>query len=77
VTRLQGEADAIYKVLLQFNGIAAGKEVMNFIGLDCGQVRKPLKAMSKLDSETLFKKLNETTFFIHAPEKKEPVSILK
>ena len=65
------------KVLLQFNGIAAGKEVMNFIGVDCGKVRKPLKGITKLESETLLKKLNETTFFLHAPEQKEPVNILK
>ena len=77
VTRLQGEADAIYKVLLQFNGITAGKEVMKFIGVDCGDVRKPLRAITKLESENLFKKLSETTFFLKKKKKKEPVSILK
>lgn len=77
VTKLQGEADAIYKVLLQFNGIAAGKEIMKFIGVDCGGVRKPLRTITPQDSEKLFKKLNETTFFLHTPKKKEPVSILK
>lgn len=77
VTRLQGEADAIYKVLLQFNGIAAGKEIMKFIGVDCGKVRRPLRAITQQQSESLFKKLTETTFFQHTPEKKEPVSILK
>jgi N-acetylneuraminate lyase len=77
VTKLQGEADGVYKVLLQFNGIAAGKEVMKFIGLDCGKVRRPIRAITKQESETLRKKLNETTFFAHALEKKEPISILK
>ena len=77
VTRLQGEADAIYKVLEQFNGIAAGKEIMKFIGVDCGKVRKPLKAITNLESESLLKRLNETTFFLHAPERKEPVNNLK
>ncbi len=77
VTRLQGEADAIYKVLQPFNGIVAGKEIMKFIGVDCGNVRKPLIAITNLESESLLKKLNETTFFLHAPERKEPVNILK
>ena len=74
VTRLQGEADAIYKILLQYNGIAAGKEVMKFIGVDCGKVRMPLKAMTNQESDNLFKKLLETTFFLNAPAKKEPVN---
>jgi N-acetylneuraminate lyase len=77
VTRLQGEADAIYKILLQFNGIAAGKEVMKFIGVDCGKVRKPLKGLTNQESENLLKKLNETSFFLHAAEKREPLNILK
>jgi len=74
VTRLQGEADAIYKILLQYNGIAAGKEVMKFIGVDCGKVRMPLKALTNQESDSLFKKLLETTFFLNAPAKKEPVN---
>ncbi|HMG94070.1 MAG TPA: dihydrodipicolinate synthase family protein [Chryseolinea sp.] len=77
VTKLQGEADAIYKVLLQYNGIAAGKEVMKFVGVDCGKVRKPLKGLTSQESENLLKKLKETTFFSHTVEKREPLSILK
>jgi N-acetylneuraminate lyase len=77
VTKLQGEADAIYKVLRQFNGIAAGKEVMKFIGIDCGKVRRPLKALTSHESDTLLKKLNETSFFRHAAEKREHLNIIK
>jgi N-acetylneuraminate lyase len=63
VVALEGEADAIYKIILQHNGISAGKEIMQFIGMDCGTVRKPLKGFTKAESETLLRKLKETTFF--------------
>lgn len=66
VERLEGEADAIYKIILQHNGISAGKEIMKFIGVDCGAVRKPLKGYIKADSETLLRKLRETTLFHHS-----------
>ncbi|WP_276371284.1 dihydrodipicolinate synthase family protein [Chryseolinea sp. H1M3-3] len=65
VVTLEGEADAIYKIILKHNGITAGKEIMRFLGIDCGTVRKPLKPFTKGDSETLLRKLRETTFFHH------------
>jgi N-acetylneuraminate lyase len=68
VVNLQGEADAIYKILLQYNGITAGKEIMRLLGLDCGTVRKPLKAFTQHDRDVLLAKLNETTFFQHNRE---------
>lgn len=63
VIRLEGEADAIYRVLNQYNGVGAGKEIMRFIGVDCGPVRRPLKTFSRPESEALHKKLKETTLF--------------
>ncbi len=63
VVTLEGEADAIYKLLSQYNGISAGKEIMRFIGVDCGVVRKPLKPFTKAESDTLLKKLKATSFF--------------
>jgi N-acetylneuraminate lyase len=77
VTKLQGEADAIYKILLQFNGIGAGKEIMKFIGVDCGRVRKPLRAFNNEESETLLSKLKQTSFFDYVQVNSEPASILK
>jgi N-acetylneuraminate lyase len=65
VVTLEGEADAIYKIILQHNGITAGKEIMRFLGVDCGSVRKPLKGFTTSDSETLLQKLRETTLFHH------------
>ena len=63
VVQLEGEADAIYRVITQHNGISAGKEVMRFLGVDCGSVRKPLKSFTKAESDTLLQKLRSTTFF--------------
>lgn len=65
VVNLEGQADAIYKIILKHNGITAGKEMMRLLGIDCGTVRKPLKAFTKYDREMLLAKLNETTFFQH------------
>ncbi len=65
VVNLEGEADAIYKIILQHNGITAGKEIMRFLGVDCGSVRKPLKGFTKSDSETLLQRLRATTLFHH------------
>ena len=62
---LQREADAIYKIILENNGISTGKEIMRFIGVDCGPVRKPLKTLSKTESEKLMRMLKETTFPHH------------
>jgi N-acetylneuraminate lyase len=70
VIALQGEADAIYKILLSYNGIISGKEIMRLIGVDCGPVRKPLRPLSKTDSDALLRKLNQTTFFQHTPKQK-------
>lgn len=75
VIALEGEADAIYKVLLSYNGIIAGKEVMRFLGTDCGPVRKPLRPLTPADSELLLRKLQQTTFFQHTPGKPETVRI--
>jgi N-acetylneuraminate lyase len=65
VVELEGEADAIYKILLQYNGITAGKEMMRLLGVDCGAVRKPLKPFTESDRNIFLTKLRQTTFFQH------------
>jgi N-acetylneuraminate lyase len=65
VVHLEGEADAIYKIILRHNGVTAGKEIMRLLGVDCGTVRKPLKPFSDLERERLVSSLNQTTFFQH------------
>lgn len=76
VVSLEGEADAIYKIILGYSGIAAGKEIMSLIGVDCGPVRKPLKTFDQNDRESLLKKLKDTTFFHHQISKNVSVSLL-
>lgn len=68
LTALQGEADAIYKILLSYNGVTSGKEVMRYAGVDCGPVRRPLRPLTAADRETIHKRLNGTTFFKHTPQ---------
>ena len=63
VIQLQREADSIYRILSAYNGIIAGKEIMRFIGVDCGPVRRPLKTLTREDSQALLDKLKETTLF--------------
>ena len=75
LTALEGEADAIYKILLSYNGLIAGKEVMRYLGVDCGPVRRPLKPLTQPERETLYKKLNDTTFFKHTVQGKAVVSL--
>lgn len=66
VLQLQNEADAMYKIILAYNNIIAGKEIMRIIGVDCGPVRVPLKALTPADRETFFRKISETTLFAYA-----------
>jgi N-acetylneuraminate lyase len=76
VIKLEGEADSIYKIILQYNGISAGKEIMRFIGIDCGPVRRPLKVFTKSEKETLLRKLKETTFFHDSMKKNAALSVV-
>jgi N-acetylneuraminate lyase len=72
---LEKEADAIYKVILENNGVSTGKEIMRLIGVDCGPVRKPLNAFTQAESETLLRKLKETTFFRYSITKNTALSM--
>lgn len=63
VSKLQADADAIYHVILAYNNIISGKEVMKYLGVDCGPVRRPLNSLSPAESETLFQKLSATPLF--------------
>lgn len=65
VGTLQGEADAIYKIMSTHNDIAAGKEIMQMIGIDCGPVRLPLKRLLDEERKLLLAKLRTTTLFDH------------
>lgn len=74
--QLQREASTIYKVLLSNNGLIAGKEVMRHLGIDCGPVRRPLKAMNAATSDALLAGLQRTTFFSYTSPKQKTVKTL-
>lgn len=61
--KIQKEADEVYGILSAYNGIIAGKEIMKFFGTDCGPVRKPLKAITRSESDKLLSRLKETSLF--------------
>lgn len=63
LTTLEEKANAIYKILNDYNSLIAGKEVMRHIGIDCGPVRKPLKNLKAVDSVSLLARLQNTSFF--------------
>lgn len=76
VLRLQEEADAIYRIILAHNNIIAGKEIMRFIGIDCGPVRRPLTALTEEVSERLYQELQTTSLFRYTPNKQPTGGIL-
>jgi N-acetylneuraminate lyase len=69
VAKLQEDADAIYHVILAYNNIISGKEMMKFLGVDCGPVRRPLNSLTPGDSQTLLQKLKATPIFNYTPKK--------
>ena len=76
VVSLQGEADAIYRVMERYNGVSAGKEIMRLIGVDCGPVRRPLKPFTAAESETLLTKLKETSLFRNSLKENNTVKVM-
>lgn len=76
VLRLEEEADTIYKIILAHNNIIAGKEIMRFIGVDCGPVRRPLAPLTEAGSERLYQKLKSTTLFQYTSQKRHAGGIL-
>jgi N-acetylneuraminate lyase len=69
VLQLQKEADSMYKIILAYNNIIAGKEIMRIIGMDCGPVRIPLKALTPAEKETFFRKISDTSLFAYTTQK--------
>jgi N-acetylneuraminate lyase len=53
-------------VLDRHGGLAAGKAVMKMLGLDCGPVRLPLRALTPADESSLRAALEKIGFFSYA-----------
>ncbi|NBV86503.1 MAG: dihydrodipicolinate synthetase [Verrucomicrobia bacterium] len=59
----QARANAMISILLRFGGLPSGKSIMRLIGLDCGQVRLPLRSLSEASEKSLRNDLEKIGFF--------------
>jgi N-acetylneuraminate lyase len=64
--RDQSRAMDFIDVLGRHGGLAAGKTAMKLIGIDCGPVRLPLRAVSERDEKSLQENLERIGFFDYA-----------
>ena len=68
----QARAMEFVAVLDRHGGLAAGKCIMKLIGLDCGPVRLPLRAMTEHDENMLRAALDQIGFFDYASAVPDP-----
>jgi N-acetylneuraminate lyase len=61
--REQVKARAFIDVMVRFGGQPAGKAIMKLIGLDCGPVRLPMRALTTNDEAALRAALETVGFF--------------
>lgn len=59
----QARARQFIAVLNRFGGLAAGKAVMNMLGIDCGPMRRPLTTLSPQQTALLHRELEQIGFF--------------
>jgi N-acetylneuraminate lyase len=61
--RLQRRSVELVRVLDRFGGLAAGKAVLSFLGIDCGPVRGPLRSLDRDELAALRNQLDAIGFF--------------
>jgi N-acetylneuraminate lyase len=61
--RDQSRAMDFIEILNRHGGLAAGKSVMKLVGVDCGPVRLPLRAVSAAEEKSLREGLERVGFF--------------
>jgi N-acetylneuraminate lyase len=61
--REQAKAQAFIDVMNRFGGQPAGKAIMKLIGIDCGPVRLPMRALTPADEVALRTALEAVGFF--------------
>ena len=64
--RDQLKAMEFIQVLHRYGGLASGKAVMKMIGVDCGPVRSPLRALTAAEEKNLRAELKGIGFFEYA-----------
>ncbi|MDB4680305.1 dihydrodipicolinate synthase family protein, partial [Planctomycetaceae bacterium] len=55
--QLQLQSAKLVSVMKPFGFLGASKLLMRFLGVDCGQVRSPLRALTEEQSQKLFETL--------------------
>ncbi len=61
--RLQSQANRVIDVFVGYGGLPAVKEMMRFIGLDCGDCRRPLRKLDEGEVAALRAALQEAHFW--------------
>jgi len=61
--RLQSQANRIIDIFGSYGGLPAVKEMMRFIGLDCGDCRRPLRKLDEGEITALRAALQEARFW--------------
>ncbi len=61
--RLQSQANRVIEVFVRYGGVPAVKEMMRFIGLDCGDCRRPLRKLDESEVVALRAALQEVGFW--------------
>lgn len=61
--RLQSQANRVIEVFVRYGGVPAVKEMMRFIGLDCGDCRRPLRKLDESEIAALRAALQKVGFW--------------
>lgn len=64
--KAQAQAVAFIDIMKRHGGLSAGKAIMKLIGIDCGPVRLPLRAVTPATEAALRAELNAIGFFEYA-----------
>lgn len=65
VTALMDKVISIIRPLVQYGGVAAGKAAMQLHGIDVGDPRLPIRALSAKEKEDVVAKMNDAGFLAH------------
>jgi len=65
VTALMDKVIGIIRPLVQYGGVAAGKAAMQLHGIDVGDPRLPIRALSAKEKEDVVAKMNDAGFLAH------------
>jgi N-acetylneuraminate lyase len=67
VSKLMDKVIALVRVLVEYGGVAAGKAAMHLHGIDVGNPRLPIRALSDAQKEDVVAKMAAAGFMAHKP----------